>query len=221
LRGAVLDLLAWAQDPAVVKELTRLGLAYAGLADRAFHPEVVDPDVGGLALSVAVEHGDSVLFDALATRLETLTDGDLRERTVGALGSVKDPTRVAKALALSVSSTLRKQEAIIPLLAMSEDPRTRDAAWAFTRSNYAAISANLPEVYVAYTPYVVSGYCDAAHADEAAGFFAHIEHAGLPKAVRQRVEAIRLCAAQASSQTQSARTFFKNRTAKAKVPSAK
>jgi alanyl aminopeptidase len=222
-RGAVLNLLAWAQDPAVVKELTRLGLAYAGLADGAFHPEAVDPDVAGIALAVAVEHGDARIFDALATRLEKLDDADLRGRVLIALSAVKDPARSAKVLALSASPTLRKQESVLPVFVQSEDPRTRDAAWAFTKANYKVIAANMPEVQIGFVPMLAAGYCDGAHADELTTFFDPIapKQAGMAKVVRQVAESVRLCDAQAQAQRESARAFFKTRMAKARAPSAK
>ncbi len=222
-RSAVISLLAWANDPAVVKELTRLGLSYAGLDDGAFHPEKVDPDVAGTALAVAVEHSEGPLFDVLARRLEGLDDADLRGRVLFALASVRDPQRSAKVLALSLGSTLRKQETPIPIWVQTEDLRTRDAGWAFVKANFATIAANMPEVQIASTPSFAAGYCDAAHADDAVRFFTPIAETkpGMPKELRQAAESMRLCEAQANAQRESARAFFKNRTAKARAPSAK
>jgi alanyl aminopeptidase len=218
LRVEVMALLARAGHPEVVREATRLGRAYAGLADGRFHPEAVDPDLAGLALGVAVEHGDRALFDALLARLATTDDAALRGRILAALGQARDPERSARALALTLDPQLRKQEGTMELFQQSRDVRTRDAAWRFLREHFDAVVAKIPEPYAAYLPFI-AGFCDAAHADELKAFFEPrvAKIGGLAQSVRQAEERVRLCEAQALGQRESAERFFASRAAR-KVP---
>ena len=216
LRAAVLKLLAWAEDPAAVKKLSALGLDYAGLGkkyhDGKFHPDAIDADLADIALAVAVEHGDLALFEALEKRLAETDDAALREQVITALSSVRDRARIDRVLALTLSDRLRKSEILWgPLYLLSLDPRTRDDSWAFVKAHYDALVPRLPEAFaVAILPWVARGYCDEAHAADATAFFAPRAEKvpGMPKNSRQAVEGIRLCAAMAAAQSESARAFF-------------
>jgi hypothetical protein len=59
-------------------------------------------------------------------------------------------------------------------------------------------------------PYVPVSFCDTKHADEATAFFSPRANKidGMPKNLRQAVEYMHLCAAQAAAQRESARRFF-------------
>ena len=212
LRRRVLEMLAHVEDKAVVAELTRRGLAYAGLADKTFHPEAVDADLAGLALSTAVKFGNLALFDTLTQRLATLDDAEIRSRVVSALASVTDPDRAAKALALTLDLRLRKQEALTPVFAMADEPKTRDAAWKYLTEHFEQAIAASPESSAAYLPWVITGFCDAERAKEQAAFLEPRapKYSGMGQNVRQALEAEQLCAATVAAQRQSARAFFAN-----------
>jgi alanyl aminopeptidase len=210
LRIEVIELLAKSNSAAVVKQAVKRGRAYAGLADGKFHPEAVDPDLAGLVLGIALEHGDKAFFDAMLARLNTLDDGSLRERVLSALGQARDPERSARALALSLDPKLRKQEGLIEVFEQSYDHRTRDASWRFVQENFDTLVQKIPDTRAAFIPYVTNAFCDLGHAEEAKAFFGPRaeKNNGMPKNLRQVVEYIRLCAAQADAQRASAEKFF-------------
>ena len=210
LRRGVLGLLARVEDKHALALLGRLGRAYAGLADGKFHPEAVDPDLAGLALDVAVEHGDAALSDALEKRLAAVEDGELRERVLHALASARDPARSAHARALALDPRLRKQEVLIPVFQQARDPRTREATWQFVQERFEAIAAAMPPTYASSLPYVAAGFCDAARAEEVAAFFGPraAKYNGLSLSLRQASESMRLCAAKVEAQREGARAFF-------------
>ncbi len=153
------------------------------------------------------------IFDLLQTRLDSTDDGEVRERILRALGSVRDPARSARVLALMLNPKLRKQETLGPLFRQGADARTRDAAWEFVKAHYDELLPRSSEIYASYLPYTATGHCDTAHADDAKAFFEPRAAAqpDMPKNLRQAVESIRLCAAQAAAQSESARAFFKAR----------
>jgi alanyl aminopeptidase len=210
LRRQIIDLLAQSRDPAVLKEAVARGLAYAGLTDGKFHPEAVDPDLAGLVLGIAVEEGDQKIFDALVDRLAHTDDAEIRGRILGALGQARDATRSARVLALSLDPRLRKDEGLTEVFSQADDYRTRQAAWAWLQANFETLVQKVPESYAAFIPYVATSFCDTQHADEATAFFSPRagKHDGMPKNLRQAVESMHLCAAQAAAQRESARRFF-------------
>jgi cytosol alanyl aminopeptidase len=210
LRRQVIRLLADSRDSGVLKEAVKRGLAYAGLADGKFHPEAVDPDLAGLVLEIAVEEGDQKIFDALVERLTHTDDTETRERILGALGNARDAARSGRALALSLDPQLRKDEGMTEVFTQSGDYRTREAAWAWLQANFDALVPKVPEAYAAFIPFVPASFCDAKHANDAMAFFSPRaeRYPGMPKNLRQSVEYIRLCTAQAAAQRESARKFF-------------
>jgi alanyl aminopeptidase len=206
----VIGFLARAKEPRVLQEANRLGLAYAGLEDGRFHPEAVDADLAQEVLGVAVEQGGAAIFDGLVVRLATTDDGDLRRRILFALARAADPERSARALRLSLDPRLRKQEVIRSLLFASLDERTRDAAWGFTRDNLDQLLRLLPAPGAGFLPFVARRFCEAQRAEEVRRSLeprtGQVD--GLAQNLRQAVESIRLCAAQAEAQRGSAERFF-------------
>jgi alanyl aminopeptidase len=215
LRVAALGALTTAGSPEAVREATRLGRAYAGVADGRFHPEAVDPDLAELVLGVAVEHGDRAFFEALQRRLPSVDDADLRGRILTALGQARDPDRAAAALALALDPGLRKQEGLTTLFAQVWDHRTRDGAWRFLLDHVGEIEGKVPATLAAYLPSLGRAYCDPEHAAQIPQTFAPRADRipGMAKVTRQAEESVRLCAAQAAAQRESAQAFFQRRAA--------
>ena len=161
-------------------------------------------------LGIAVEEGDQRIFDGLVERLAHTDDAEMRGRILGALGQARDATRSARALALSLDPQVRRDEALTEVFTQAGDYRTRDAAWTWLQANFEALASKVPESYAAFIPYVPTSFCDIKHADEATAFFSPRaeKHDGMPKNLRQAVESMHLCAAQAAAQRDSARGFF-------------
>jgi hypothetical protein len=194
----------------VVSEAVKRGRAYAGIADGHFHPEVIDPDLTGWVLAVAVEHGDAAFFDALIERLSKTDNTNLRGRILTALGHARDETRSARALALSLDPRLHQDERMTELFEQAMDHRTRETAWRWLQDNFDALLAQLPEPYAVYLPDIGQAFCDAPHAQAIDAFFtprADKAH-GLSKTTRETLESIHLCTAQADAQRDSARQFL-------------
>jgi alanyl aminopeptidase len=87
---------------------------------------------------------------------------------------------------------------------------TRAATWTWMQTNCDALVAHLPERDAGELPWLTSGFCTTARADEVAAFFAPRIEAlpGGPRNLAGAVEAIRLCAARVAAQRNSARAFF-------------
>jgi alanyl aminopeptidase len=213
LRGSVLAFLAGTgRDPAVRAEAKRRGLAYLHMVwDGTIHPEVVDPNLVGVVLTVVGEEADPPTWNAMRGLLVGSVDETLRGRLASALGAARDPQLAAAARELVLDPMLRDNEMLAPLGTQLGQPEMRDTAWAWVKDHYDAILARLPKHHGG-VQLVSTGryYCDEAHAREVETFFApRIESIeGGPRALAQTLEDVRLCAAKRAAQEASGRAFF-------------
>ena len=212
LRARVAEFLATqAREPAVRGELAARGRALigsgppAGLQLAGVNPELVD-----VGLAIAVEDGDAAFFDRVLAQLRATQDDFTRLRLVAALGATRDPVLAARARALAVGPEVRVGETMRLLWRQVDDEPTRAATWDWLQSNFAALVAHLTERDAGELPWLASGFCETARADQVAAFFApRIESlVGGPRNLAGAVEAIRLCAARVAAQRDSAKAFF-------------
>jgi alanyl aminopeptidase len=78
------------------------------------------------------------------------------------------------------------------------------------QANFEGLVAHLSARHAGELPWLTSGFCDPAQADAVAAFFGpRIDSlSGGPRNLAGAVEAIRLCAARAAAQRDSANRFF-------------
>ena len=173
------------------------------------HPEAVEPDLVPVALAAAVIEGDAAFFDSVVARLVESEDSELRGRLLGALGSVRDPALLQRALALGLDQRLRQNERSAILATALRQPATREAAWTWMKQGFDALSPLLPDRYAGFLLLGLS-FCDTAHAEEARAFFApRVEKInGGPRNLATALENMQLCAARAQAQGDSARSYF-------------
>jgi alanyl aminopeptidase len=213
-RARILRFLARRMDdPKVLAEGARLGRAYLGLGgDGALHPEAVDPDLASTALLSAMRIGDAKTFDLLERDLFATDDAPRRRAFLTALSSTRDPALATRALDLALDARLRKNERLVPVGALLDDPATRDLAWTWLVAHFDALAAELPDRYPGYVPSMVR-FCDRRRADEVNAFFAPRAPSltGATRNLALAVEAMKSCAALADAQrasaTEAARTW--------------
>jgi alanyl aminopeptidase len=207
------------RDPEVRKELARLGLAYANVKGNTFDSAAVNPSLAGAALNVAVEDGDDALFDLLAARLDTETAAETRGRLLGALWMARDPARVAKALTLSQSPKLRRNErgGAASLLRRDE---TRAQAWEFISANFDAMVKALPEGAQNRMYGMASAFCEKDGLEKARALLAPkaAQKPGADRSLARATESANLCIALKDAQSASATAYYAAREPK---PAAK
>ena len=200
------------QDPAVRKQLGKLGRGYVNAKGTAFDPAAVDPSLAALALSVAVEDGDAALFELVEKRLEGEQSAELRGRLLGALWSVKDQPRVARALLYSQDPKLRRNERGGAMVLLRRD-ETRAQAWAFVSANFDAMAKKLPEGAQTRMYGAASAFCEKDGLEAAVVFLTPraAQKPGADRALARAAEGARLCIALKQAQTASATAFYQAR----------
>jgi alanyl aminopeptidase len=223
LRARVIEVLAlFAEDASVRREAVRRGRLFLGLdperraraSDPPTQPRIVETavsaDLVGAVLAVTAQEDGATFVDALISLLPTTQDAVHRRAILHALGSVRDPAIAARVRQLTLDPRIRDNEWAAILGVQLGDPRTRDAAWQWVRTNLDPLFARMGSFSGAYLPWYVAGGCTAEWAaDVGATLQPRVNDLpGGPRNLAGAVEAVRLCAARASHQRASARTFF-------------
>jgi len=206
LRTELLGFLALKiQDPPVLAEAARRGRRLLGLErDGVRHPDAVAPDLADVALSAAARTGGAAAFDALVAELARSADAQVRQRTLVALASAREPALVARALDLALDPRLRKNERVVALGALLKAADTHAAAWTWLTVHFDALAPELPDRFAGQIPRQIR-LCDRARIDEVRAFFAPRidKYTGAPRNLAQALEAAAQCAARASAQRDS------------------
>lgn len=172
-------------------------LALAWLKDR----KAVSGEIVSGVLSAAAATDDAELFDKLLAALKQETDRRDRGRILSALGSFNEPELVGRAFDVVSDDSIDLRESIRALSPMSNDPATREHAVDFVEENYDALVARMPDRGVrsiaATLPRYSSSGCSEEAAERTHAFFEErlADRMGGPRALRETVEGIRLCAA--------------------------
>ncbi|HEY2749578.1 MAG TPA: M1 family aminopeptidase, partial [Polyangia bacterium] len=155
LRGGIVGLVA---DEGEDKELAAQArtLALKWLADR----KAVSPDVAGAVLAVAARTGNRALFDRMHAEARRSGDRHDRQQILSAIGAFRDPAIAKSALQIVGSSEFDPRESMPILLGLTGDPATRQLAWDYLKTNFAALLKRLPAEQIAYTPFMAVSFCD-------------------------------------------------------------
>ncbi|MEM9187900.1 MAG: M1 family aminopeptidase [Myxococcota bacterium] len=212
LRASVLGFLAGtARDSRIRRDAVRRAKAYVSFGDEpAVDPGAVDTNLAGTVLSVAVNEEGAPFFDHLEALLFSSTDAPVRNRVLGALGSARDPELAARARNLALDERLRTNEVMQPLWGQSQGDETRAALGTWFTENYDQLATRISPGRLGGTPWLFSSLCTEEEANAVQAFFAERidEIPGGPRNLAGSVEGIRLCAARAEAQGESARSFF-------------
>jgi len=204
-------------DPAVLAEAVRRGERLLGIGPTrraAPHPRIPDPaavvpDLAELALSAAAGTGGGDVFDALLDEATRAADAQVRQRALIALGRVRAPALVARALDLALDPRLRSNERTVALSGLLAAPDTRDRAWAWLTAHFDALAPLLPDRYAGAVPRTI-WMCDPERIAEVRAFFgSRIERlAGGPRNLAQALEHAAQCAARVAAQRTSVLAYL-------------
>jgi cytosol alanyl aminopeptidase len=194
LRAALVRALyGLAEEPAITRELARLGRArLEGKSNDALPSELVE-----LALSAAVREGGAATFDRASEQLFAASDGMVRGRLLSALASVREPALSDRVLALALDPRLRTNERLLPLFGQSAMPESRERAFLWLQANFDAMVSQLGAHGGNDLIGTMGGFCSEPHAQQVEAYFgprsANIP--GGPRELALTLEAIRNCAA--------------------------
>ena len=206
LRPALLALVAnLGRDPQLIKQATELTWKWFD-DHKAIQPELV-----GTALHTAARFGDQKLFDKLHAEAKKTTDRQERARMLGGMAAFTDPKILAQSMQVAISDEFELRDALGLLFGGFQEPKNREAAYAFIKEHFDEIAKKMPAPYRAYLAFSFVGLCDASRKDEIVTFFKPKidSFEGGPRVMTQAVEQLELCAAQKKARTPGIVAFLK------------
>ena len=205
LRVAIVPFVAnEGEDPLLAAEAVRLAKAW--LKDRS----ALDPAMVTSALGVAARYGDLDLLQAFVAAARTASDRRERTEILESLGCFREPSTVAAALALTLSSDLDARETIDILWGATARPETLPQAWTFFKVNFDRIVERLPREMPTYFPFLASGFSDAERRKDVEEFFKDrvANYLGGPRNLAMALEVIQLRTAFKAAQQESVNEFL-------------
>ncbi|KRG67347.1 M1 family metallopeptidase [Pseudoxanthomonas dokdonensis] len=210
LRRALVGLLdRTGESPELRAELEKRGRAVIGLAadgsagSGQLDPQATPRDLRAPAIEAAARAGDASTFEVLEKHLRGSQDPSLRAELLGAMGSMQQPALAARARALILEKGLLRRNELVPLLMPQMDEAvTRPALRTWVDDNFDTLEASLAPAGARLIGLYAAGMCSDAEAADLQQRFsqrvADIE--GGPRALKQAVERVGLCAALVAEQ---------------------
>ncbi len=188
-------------EPGLQKEARRLALAWLK------NSSAVEAEMVGGVLESAASHGDRALFDAYRAGIKSAKERRDRVRLFRALGAFRDPAILKDAMNFALAGSFDSREAGGILYTALQTPPGREASWQFLKANYDATVARTPREATGIMPFFADGFCDVAHRQEVAEFFAgRVEKLpGGSRNLAQVLEGMELCIALRGAQEGSMR----------------
>ncbi|WP_189644657.1 M1 family metallopeptidase [Luteimonas gilva] len=188
------------KDKGVRDMLAKQGRAVLGIGGSGkLDPDAAPRDVRGWALAMAVEDGDKSVFDVAEKHFRATQDAELRGQLLRALGSTHDPKQAEHARAMVLEKGLLRRNEIPNILGgQTDDDTIRPQMRAWLDQNFSELEARLAPAGARLLGLYAERMCSDAEAtelqDKLAKRMETVE--GGPRALKQEVEGIRLCAAQ-------------------------
>jgi alanyl aminopeptidase len=190
MRQYLVGAVAWTgRDPELVKQSVELAAGWHDL------PQAMR----GSVLSIAVDASPE-LFERILKSVKSEPDRARRGEMIGALGAVRDPKRLAAALALMLDPAIDFRETMSLLYGASNE-QMRTVIETFFRAHVDEVRKRMPQDEVAGglagVTWLFTGACDAARHDEIVDYVTKT-FATLPggeRMVKQAVESMDQCIA--------------------------
>jgi alanyl aminopeptidase len=139
------------------------------------NPASVPSSIASACLDLATMNADEARFDLLRHRFEAAPAPSDRERYLQALGWVRDPGLLDRALDYSFSGPLRANELFVIPRGVAGTLTGRERAYRWMTVNYARLAKRLPPEFMGFMPFFASG-CSAGRLAAARAFFAQPDH---------------------------------------------
>ena len=188
LRSTVLSQSGSYHDPDITAQATERFNKY--LQNR----DTLAPDLRGVVFALAAQSGGKDVYDSI-WQLEGETDlAEEKIRLLMALSRFQDPELLNATLADSLSPKVRSQDSITLVAAVAANPKGRNLAWDFVKSNWAEFDRRYGGGGFGLMRLVsiCSHFNSQEKADEVDSFFAEHPAPAAERTIRQALERVRL-----------------------------
>ncbi len=187
LRPTVLAVIGYSgRDPEVMKEASVMAQRY--MQD----PGSVDPNVAGLALSLAAYQAGPELYDAYLQHAKAAKTPQEYYRYLGALSSFRQPELAERTMQAALSPDVRAQDMFSPLFGTLGSEDNQQLAWKFFKTHFDEIQKKSGGGLGSGFGFVASFFCSAEARQEVQQWFAqHPDRS--PRPLQQGLERLDDC----------------------------
>jgi aminopeptidase N len=148
-------------------------------------PDTLAPNLRPAVMDIIGRYSDRATYDQLHKLALSARSTEERRRYYYAMASALDPSLAELTLPISLSDETVPQEAIRIVAWVARSGEQPELAWKFAREHMPQLLARAEEfMRNLYVPMIMSGFDDAAHADE----LEHYVRKNLPKAMTKAKE---------------------------------
>ncbi len=204
MRPTVLAILGYAgRDPEVLRQAAEVAQQYMK------NPIEVDPNVSGIALSLAALNGNASLYDAYAQHLKTAKTPQEIYAYMHALTQFPQPDLAQRTLASAFSPEVRSQDMFREVGGLLDNPDTRDLAWAYLKAHWTEMENKLGQG-LGYGMGMLAGvFCRAEERQDVEQWFAQHPDLGGSRPLRQGLERADTCIRMKATQGQNLASWLR------------
>lgn len=216
LRSSVVEFLAdTANNQAIRKQLKDMAYVYTGYStdgsgDGQLHEDLVDTNLLGLAMQVAVEDSNQAYTDHLIQLFDGSNDGTIRGRLLTGISASKNPEFIKQLRDWVISDRLRDNEIYTIIFSQVSDNANKYGMWQWVKDNFEAFKNRVPIWGQGRLTAVGSSFCTQEKKQELLDFFNPIieDLSGGPRYLAQTVESIDLCMAKLPHEKEQLRAYI-------------
>jgi aminopeptidase N len=158
-------------------------------------PDSLAPNLRPCVMDIVGRYSDRATYDQLHKLALAAKGTEERRRYYGAMAAALDPSLAELTLPISLADETVPQEAIRLVIDVAHDGEQPELAWKFAREHMSQLQARNEEFRRnIYVPAIMSGFSDAAHADELEQYVRENWPKGMTKA-KEFAEGMRLASA--------------------------
>jgi aminopeptidase N len=158
-------------------------------------PDSLAPNLRPCLMDVVGRYSDRATYDQLHKLALAARSTEERRRYYDAMATALDPALAELTLPISLTDETVPQEAIRLVTGVAHGGEQPELAWKFARDHMSRLMARTEEfMRNIYVPAIMSGFGDAAHADELEQYVRENSPKGMTKA-KEFAESMRLCSA--------------------------
>jgi aminopeptidase 2 len=190
LRALAVAKAAGAGDVATISEAMKRFNAYVG-GDEAS----LDANIRGVVLCIAVANGNAATWDTVLDIYTTTATADQKVMALSALGYAKQPDLIQKALAFSLSSSVRSNEVMYVHNALSVNTQARYALWTFVKENWGEFEKRYASSLGLFAHVVRAGVARFSKLDmlqDIEGFFSDKDTVKVDRPLKQSIEKLKV-----------------------------
>ena len=187
LRASLLSMLGEAGDPDAVAAAQKITEEYLR------QPSSTDPTLTPTALSIAAEHGNSQLYDAMTEAMNKAKSSNEYYSFLYTLPSFRDPELARRTLQLVDSGEVRQQDypGFFNVLLVN-DP-TRAATWEYLKKHWDTLAENTVSFGGRGSVSGLGNFCTEKDKEDVKQFFSTHRAPGAERALQQSLDAMDNC----------------------------